>query len=291
MKINGKQIIRVFPVRTSHTPNDDLVFSGIRVGNKIKKTADPLFSSMLPEADEVHVSVAFTWDREEGERLARAWSNYFPTRLGGPAYHSIAQNNVPGEFTPGLYLKSGYTITSRGCSKRCWYCSVCEREDRKILQIKDGWLLQDNNILSTPQHHQEHVFQMLARQKKQVSFTGGIDATLLTDWSIAKISRLPIKQIFFAFDNKKNAKYLERAASAFSFMDRRKLRCYVLVGYDGDTIIDAESRLKYIYEIGMLPYAMAYRDSTGNKFHRDKRFRALARKWQRPIMIYNEMQR
>ena len=45
-------ILRVFPRRTTATPTDECAF----IGNP------PMF---WPEADEVHVSVAFTWARAE----------------------------------------------------------------------------------------------------------------------------------------------------------------------------------------------------------------------------------
>lgn len=65
-------LLRVFPRRTTATPTDERAY----VGNP------PLF---WPEADEVHVSVAFTWDRAEGERLADAWTaTGLPVKIGGP---------------------------------------------------------------------------------------------------------------------------------------------------------------------------------------------------------------
>lgn len=68
------KILRVFPQRTSHTPDDDLAFIG----------DPPLFR---PEVDEVHVSCTFLYDKPEAERLADAWSKYYPeVKLGGPAY-------------------------------------------------------------------------------------------------------------------------------------------------------------------------------------------------------------
>jgi len=71
----------------------------------------PLF---LPTVKQVHVSCTFTWDRPEAERLARAWSNQgYEVSTGGPAYGSPA-----GQFTPGMYVKCGMTITSRGCVRR-----------------------------------------------------------------------------------------------------------------------------------------------------------------------------
>lgn len=68
--MKNKKIIRVFPRRTNATPDDDLAFMG-----------DPLFPGLLPAADEVHVSCAFSWDRDEAERLGRAWEVYYPGRV------------------------------------------------------------------------------------------------------------------------------------------------------------------------------------------------------------------
>ena len=71
----------------------------------------------LPDNREipVHVSVTFTWDKREGERLAKSWSRFYDdVAIGGPAY-----NDPGGEFVPGQYMKTGVTITSRGCPKRC----------------------------------------------------------------------------------------------------------------------------------------------------------------------------
>jgi len=54
------RIIRVFPRQTKATPVYDLV--RINCG-----------PTLFDEADEVHVSVAFTWDMPRAEQLARAW--------------------------------------------------------------------------------------------------------------------------------------------------------------------------------------------------------------------------
>lgn len=65
-------IARVFPRKTKATPIDSLAFIG----------EPPLF---LPDVNEVHVSVTFSWDLMKAQRLAEAWGHYFPTKLGGPA--------------------------------------------------------------------------------------------------------------------------------------------------------------------------------------------------------------
>jgi hypothetical protein len=48
------RIARVFPRRTKATPTDDLVFTD----------CPPMF---MPEIDEVHISVAFTYDMKRAE--------------------------------------------------------------------------------------------------------------------------------------------------------------------------------------------------------------------------------
>ena len=55
-----KRIIRVFPTKTNATPTDELV--------RIRETP-----SFFDEADEVHVSVTFTWDIPIAEWLAKQW--------------------------------------------------------------------------------------------------------------------------------------------------------------------------------------------------------------------------
>lgn len=107
------RIARVFPRRTSMTPTDILAFVDC---------PPPLLA--MPEVDEVHVSVAFTWDIPKAEWLAKQWEQLgVPVKMGGPAF-----NQPGGEFVPGLYVKEGATITSRGCPNHCWFCAVPKRE-------------------------------------------------------------------------------------------------------------------------------------------------------------------
>ncbi len=91
------KIARVFPRITKATPRDEYCFFG-----------PP--GMFLPEIDEVHVSVAFTYDRDKAEQLAESWQHIAPVKIGGPAY-----DEPGGEFVQGRYIKPGYVITSRGC--------------------------------------------------------------------------------------------------------------------------------------------------------------------------------
>jgi len=263
-----KRVIRVFPHRTGLTPTDDYAFIG----------DPPLFR---PQADEVHVSVTFTWDVEEGHRLHEAWAQYYPiVKLGGPAV-----NGSHGEFVPGMYLKGGVTITSRGCNRRCPWCVVWEREGKlRTVEIKPGWIVQDNNLLATPKDHQARVFAMLRAQRRAVSFPGGLDARLLTDWAAVQLSTLSIKEIFLAADTENALSALRVAVSKLGFLKRRHLRCYVLIAYGGETTEQAVDRLEAVWEAGCLPFAQLFQPPD-NYIDYPQEWKTLARTWSRPAAM------
>src|ERR1051326_5965905 len=116
-------MLRVFARKTHWTPTDELAFYG----------PPPLLNR--PDAQPVSVSVTFTWDIQRGEQLARQWSaHYSDVSIGGPAY--ARPGKYPLDFTPGMFLKDGCTITSRGCPKACGYCGVSVTEG-PLQEIRD----------------------------------------------------------------------------------------------------------------------------------------------------------
>lgn len=264
-----EHILRVFPRRTSFTPNDSLAYVG----------EPPL---IRPEANEVHISVAFTWDVAEGERLLQAWRQYYPlVRLGGPAFGD------PGDqFTPGRYLKAGHVITSRGCIRHCPWCLVPKRTPSlRLLPVCEGWIIDDDNFLATPQHHQEAVFAMLSRQRRAADFRGGIDARLVTPWFAGQLRHLRVSRLFLACDSSGAVRPLARAMEHLAWLGRNKLYCYVLVGFNGETLQQAENRLEQVWELGLLPFAQLFRPP-GEATKREWPFewRQLARRWSRPAL-------
>jgi hypothetical protein len=264
------RILRVFPRRTNATPTDELAVIGY----------PGLFRQ---EADEVHVSCTFTWDKPLAEYLANAWSAHYPNvKLGGPAY-----GDCGGEFTPGLYLKPGYVITSRGCNNHCWFCVAWKREGRiRELPITEGWNVLDNNLLQCSEQHIRSVFEMLKRQPRRAEFTGGLEAARLQQWHIDLLVDLNPKQIFFAYDTPEDYEPL-RVASRKLFKagvteTSHAVRCYVLIGYGGDTIQDAEYRLESVKSLGVTPMAMLFRDN-----NEDHEWRILQRQYARPSIIHS----
>jgi len=266
------RIARVFPRRTKATPIDHLVYVDCEPG---------LFP---PEVDEVHVSVAFTWDKERAEQLAEAWSFVAPVRIGGPAF------NQPGAaFEPGKYVRLGYVITSRGCPNRCWFCSVWRREPALTeLPIVDGYNVLDDNLLACSERHIRSVFAMLMRQKRGlVEFTGGLEAKRLQAWHVELLSKLLPAQMFFAYDTPDDEEPLRNASAMLreAGFTRHRMRCYCLIGGPRDTMEAADERLRLCVELGFFPMAMLWRDEKGVT---DPAWRAFQREWARPALIYRK---
>jgi hypothetical protein len=147
----------------------------------------------------------------------------------------------------------------------------------------------DDNFLACSEKHIRAVFSMLNRQKRgTVQFTGGLEAAKLKPWHVQLLKELRPKQIFFAFDTPDDLPPLEQAVKLFKaaeYGSRNILRCYVLVGYPGDTFQSAEQRLETVVRLGICPMAMLFRDTRGSP--PDLEWRKFQRFWARPAVIYS----
>jgi hypothetical protein len=246
---DSMKLIRVFPRKTNATPTDENV-----------RFADP---GLFDEADEVRVSVTWTWDKNKGEDLAESW-RLLTSRVsvGGPAY-----DDPGGEFEPGMYLKYGYTITSRGCPNHCWFCMVPKREGViRELEIKDGYNILDSNLLACSPDHIMSVFQMLKRQKEKPRFTGGLEAARMKPWIAEQLRELRPHVAYFAYDTPDDYEPLVDAVKMLQdagAMYDRVYSCYVLIGYKGDTIEKAERRLQQVLKLDVMPMAMLFNKAEG----------------------------
>ena len=265
------RVARVFPRRTKATPDDPLAFTG-----------PPPFLD-LPEIDEVHISATWTYDKPLAEELAYQWEMVgVPVIVGGPAY-----DDPGGEFTPGLYLKRGYTITSRGCNNHCWFCMASRREGPlRELEIRDGWDILDNNLLQCSEEHIRAVFEMLKRQPHRPKFTGGLEAKELKPWHCELLRDARTERMYFAYDTPDD--YEPLVVAGRMLMDAgitpqsHVMACYNLIGYRGDTFDLAQKRLEQTIQAGFMPYAMLYRDE---KEQVNKEWARFQREWLRPAIV------
>lgn len=252
------------------TPTDPLAFVG-----------RPQMEIWRPPADEVHVSVTFTWDIAEGRRLQAAWAQYYPVvKIGGPAFGDRGNN-----FTPGQYIREGLIFTSRGCNRRCPWCFVPEREGKiRHLSIRAGNEILDNNFLQTGRAHMEAVFDMLDQQSRAAIFSGGMDARLIDDWVANQLSKLRISELFLAADTVGALRPLRRAIDRLGFLSNPKLRCFVLIAFDGETIQQATERLEAVLVMGAIPFAMLYQPK--DRFIQyGPEWMALVHTWTRPAAM------
>ena len=277
------RIARVFPRKTTATPDDELSFVDC---------PPPMLA--LPEIDEVHVSVAFTYDMAKAEQLAEQWRFIgVPVKMGGPAF-----NEPGGDFVPGRYLKKGYVITSRGCPNRCQvmgikFCSVPKREGYKLreLPITDGWNVLDDNLLACSESHIRAVFDMLKRQPEKPIFTGGLEAKLLKPWHVDLLRESRAQRMYFAYDTPDDYEPLVEAGKllrdgGYAPETSHRGACYVLIGYPGDNTNKAEMRLYDTIEAGFMPYAMLYKNEKGES---DQGWRKFQREWLRPEIVHSKI--
>lgn len=275
------RLIRVFPRRTKATPLDELA----------RSPKDDLlpFPRFVDEADEVHIDVTFSADKPKAEMLAEQWKHVAPVKVGGVAY-----GNTDLEFIPGRYIKPGYIFTSRGCPRRCWFCSVWKRHPEATpIPFSDGWNILDDNLLACPESHVRDVFSMLSRQRRQIEFTGGLEALALQDYQVGLLADMrPRPNCFFAYDPGDPFETLESAArrliqAGFTACSHR-LRAYVLIGYPKDTFALAEARLNDMIRIGFTPHAMLWQPETpsAEKHRPSPEWGRFQRQWARPAIIH-----
>lgn len=269
------RIARVFSRQTNATPADALAFVN----------RSPPRDQI--DIDEVHVSVTFTYDKATAETLAEAWHVLgVPVLLGSPAY-----GEPGGDFVPGLYLKEGYIISSRGCPNACWFCSVPKREGLlRELPIANGWNLLDDNILACSEEHIRDVFDMLGQQPHLPVLSGGPEAKRLRPWHVDLIRRANvractsrmIRPTIWNRLSKPGNSCVNGGISAAS----HRACCYVLIGYPSDTMTKAEARLIETIQAGFMPYAMLFRGFDGQT---DPEWRRFQREWVRPQYVGAKM--
>jgi hypothetical protein len=186
-----------------------------------------------------------------------------------------------------MYLKKGHVITSRGCPNKCWFCDVPKREGNiRELQVHDGYIVQDSNLLATSREHQVKVFEMLARQHEKPRFNGGLEAALLNDWHCGWLKKLRPTSMWFAYDTPNDYEplvYAGRMLKNHGVLKGRNAMCFVLIGYKGDTIEKAERRLWATIDAGFMPQAMLF-----NRVE-DKTWRRFQREWANRIIVGSKM--
>jgi hypothetical protein len=209
--------------------------------------------------------VTFTADKAIAERLPEE-RFVAPVKIGGVAYGDASL-----EFIPGRYIKPGYTLTSRGCPRRCWFCGVWKKwPEANVLPIHDGRNVLDDNLLACPREHVEAVFAMLRRQGRRGRVhrrpRGARPARLSgrparePEAAAQHVLRLrPGRRFRNPFQTLESA--ARRLLQAGFSKASHRMHVYVLIGYPKDTFDLAERRLRQM-SIGFTPMAMLWLPET-----------------------------
>lgn len=207
------RILRVFPQRTSFTPKDE----DVRIGRGVQ-----MFD--IDKYDEVHISCTFSYDLDRAYQMLEDYKMFDqPVKLGGAYFGSR------GAFIPGRYVAKGITITSRGCNNSCWFCAVPKKEGMiQCINIEDGHIIQDNNILQCPEKHLDAVFQMLKDQKRNIFFKGGLQPSLITQDVVDRLKSVPIGEVWLSLDKKSDIPHFQKAARLLHWIPENKRRVYIL---------------------------------------------------------------
>ncbi len=233
--------------------------------------------------DKAMISTVFTWDKPRAEMLAEAWKTVADeVVVGGPAYDD------PGDdFMPGMFLKQGIVILSRGCPNRCSFCLVHRREGNlRLMGIKPGHIEQSNNFLACPDSYRKKAYAMFKTQKG-ICFKGGLEAARITEKEVEIWRGLRIAELWLACDQNSDFPAFKKAVSILlrAGFTRHHIHCYALIGNDPKENIH---RLREIYRFGAMPFAQLYRDETDSRKY-PKSWRRLATRWSRPAAIESRM--
>ena len=127
---------------------------------------------------------------------------------------------------------------------------------------------------------------MLKRQKRRPVFSGGLEPEYMTPWKAEQLMSVKPQTMYTAYDTMDDYEHLRAMAdmlhNAGLSWKSHQVKCYMLCGYPEDSMDAAEKRAKQIMGLGFLPFAMLYRDETGQ---RDPEWRKFQREWANAVIV------
>lgn len=191
--------------------------------------------------------------------------------LGGTGYGKF--ENLPDEvehIMPDYSLykcNKSYGFVTRGCSNKCAWCIVPQKEGKtyfnahiqEFLQHKELVLL-DNNILSLDKGVDE--LTRISKLNIKIDINQGLD-TRLVDKNIASIlTKINFSRyIRFACDSQSQIEALKKAISLLrSFGYKKEIFCYCLLVEEEESL----NRIEELRHLGVKPFAQPYRDFQNN---------------------------
>jgi len=239
--------------------------------------------------DRIYVTSLFTYAWEPVHEVIRFYSSKYKKAkvVVGGVYASLCQDHLKESFgdeieiyegvvpelddlLPAYWLipqwESSILFSSRGCIRKCPFCSVPQLEPKFQARASIKHLiypghkkvtLWDNNILASP--YWRDIFDELEESGLEVDFNQGLDARLLTEETALRLKRLRIPIVRLAYDSKGIKKSLKRAIGLLRDVgiDGRRIVVYCLYNHL-DAPEDFLERIKDLIDWGVVSYPMRY---------------------------------
>ncbi len=246
----------------------------------------------VPRPDQIYVTSLFSYSWRPVHKVISQYRKRYPEAhisLGG-IYASLLPEHAAlsgaDEVHVGLHLEAEAHIpawdlvpewnatilfASRGCIRRCGFCSVPKLEGPLgdpvdglkdlIWPSHDRIVLWDNNILGLPTWRE--IFQERAEIGLEVDINQGLDARILTDEVAESLRSIKIPRIRVAYDYNGVGPYLERALERLEAagLSRRSVIVYTLYNYI-ETPEDFLNRVREILSWGAVSYPMRFEPLT-----------------------------
>jgi len=241
------------------------------------------------EPSRIYITSLFTWAWKPVWQAVRYYKQNYPKAevwLGG-IYASLLKSHAEGsgadviwsglfpeaeDMMPAYDLvpnwKSTLLFASRGCIRRCGFCSVPILEGQinrvkysirnLIYQGHTKVIFFDNNILTAPNWRE--IFHELIELGIRVDFNQGLDAREIDDDVASLLSRMRIDPLVrLAYDYSNVGYYVERAIKTLKEygIRGRDIMVYTLFNYVDDPE-DFFRRVRDILEWGAVAYPMRY---------------------------------
>jgi hypothetical protein len=224
------------------------------------------------EARTGYLSIPFSWLLPGALEITRApnlfidnWVVGGPATFMVPGFFKDEKNVTVRDSYPGVLQKTNplATRTTIGCPRRCEYCAIGRGlvEPGGFREL-DDWpdlpLVCDNNLLHASTRHFDKVIDRL-KKHDEVGINQGLDAALMTQYHANRLAELNMV-VRLAWDDSRHDKELLRAITYLrkAKVPRRKIRCYVLIGYK-DSPEDARHRFETLwYGLGIRTFPMRY---------------------------------
>jgi len=238
------------------------------------------YKKLTQKVEKIYISCLFSWNRSK----VLPWLDCkTKVIVGGSGW------NEKSRLRPEIEKecpKINYGYTTRGCPRRCGWCSVWRREGElhRVHQLTDLWdgrskdiTLLDNNILADEDWFHHVAWDAYARGIR-LHFYQGLDYRFVNRAVASSLAMIRHRRYRFSFDEPKNYDGVDKCISLLADAGIRTCQWFVLVGYN-TTLKEDLSRINFLRRRGQLVYLARY------NYTREKKYIPLARWTQHPAFF------